>query len=157
MFCSVSGYRSFEKFFRFLSRDGCCFGVYDAKALPVTFFDLDARWWRSFFTSGSTGVWVFAYSTIYFSKLQATKFATYVLYFGYMGLLSLGLSFMTGCIGFYSCLWFTRKIYASIKVCGVKSLRWSALSHSCVVNTRGLCDVGGLWAILTSLSFQART
>lgn len=73
-------------------------------------------WWRSFLTSGSTGAWVFAYSTVYFSNLQATKFATYVLYFGYMGLLSLGLSLLTGCIGFYSCLWFTRKIYASIKV-----------------------------------------
>ncbi|CAM9554310.1 unnamed protein product [Hapterophycus canaliculatus] len=42
--------------------------------------------------------------------------ATYVLYFGYMSLLSLGLAALTGCIGFYSCLWFTRKIYASIKV-----------------------------------------
>ena len=42
--------------------------------------------------------------------------ATYVLYFAYMALLSAGLSALTGCIGFYSCLWFTRKIYASIKV-----------------------------------------
>ena len=75
------------------------------------------RWWRSFLTSGSTGVWVFAYSAVYFTYLQSTMLATYVLYFGYMALLSLGLSLLTGCIGFYSCLWFTRKIYSSIKVC----------------------------------------
>lgn len=59
---------------------------------------------------------MFAYSAIYFARLQSTMLATYVLYFGYMSLLCLGLSALTGCIGFYSCLWFTRKIYSSIKV-----------------------------------------
>ncbi|CAM9231353.1 unnamed protein product, partial [Sphacelaria rigidula] len=89
-------------------------------AMVFCYFQLCAEdyhwWWRSFLTTGSTGAWVFAYSTVYFANLQATKFATYVLYFGYMALLSLGLSLLTGCIGFYSCLWFTRKIYGSIKV-----------------------------------------
>lgn len=61
-------------------------------------------------------MWVFAYSAVYFTYLQSTMLATYVLYFGYMALLSLGLSLLTGCIGFYSCLWFTKKIYSSIKV-----------------------------------------
>ncbi|CAM9768812.1 unnamed protein product [Ascophyllum nodosum] len=89
-------------------------------AMVFCYFQLCAEdyhwWWRSFLTSGSTGVWVFAYSAVYFTYLQSTMLATYVLYFGYMALLSLGLSLLTGCIGFYSCLWFTRKIYSSIKV-----------------------------------------
>jgi len=41
---------------------------------------------------------------------------TYLLYFGYMGMLSLVIFLVTGTVGFYSCLWFTKKIYASIKV-----------------------------------------
>ncbi|CAM9294824.1 unnamed protein product, partial [Discosporangium mesarthrocarpum] len=73
-------------------------------------------WWRSFLTSGSTALWVFAYSTVYFARLESTMAVTYMLYFGYMALLSLGLFALTGCIGFYSCLWFTRKMYSSIKV-----------------------------------------
>ncbi|CAM9626190.1 unnamed protein product [Ectocarpus fasciculatus] len=89
-------------------------------AMVFCYFQLCAEdyhwWWRSFLTTASTGAWVFAYSAIYFSNLQSTMLATYVLYFGYMALLSLGLAALTGCIGFYSCLWFTRKIYASIKV-----------------------------------------
>ena len=68
-------------------------------------------------------MWVFAYSAVYFTYLQSTMLATYVLYFGYMALLSLGLSLLTGCIGFYSCLWFTKKIYSSIKV-GSICLKW---------------------------------
>ena len=41
---------------------------------------------------------------------------TYVLYFGYMTLIALGLFLLTGAAGFFACLWFTKKIYASIKV-----------------------------------------
>jgi transmembrane 9 superfamily member 2/4 len=41
---------------------------------------------------------------------------TYMLFFGYMGVICLGMFMLCGSIGFYSCLWFTRKIYASIKV-----------------------------------------
>mmetsp|Transcript_26202 Transcript_26202/g.104839 ORF Transcript_26202/g.104839 Transcript_26202/m.104839 type:complete len:419 (+) Transcript_26202:933-2189(+) len=73
-------------------------------------------WWRSFLTSGSTAFYVFLYSCVYFSRLEADKGLTYVLYFGYMILISLGLFLLTGTCGFFSCLWFTKTIYASIKV-----------------------------------------
>jgi transmembrane 9 superfamily protein 2/4 len=73
-------------------------------------------WWRSFTTAGSTGIYVFLYSFVYFKQLEANAFATYVLYFGYMGLASLGLFLMTGCVGVMSCLLFNKTIFGSIKI-----------------------------------------
>ena len=55
-------------------------------------------------------------SVHYFSRLQSTMFATYMLYFGYMAIISLGMFLMCGCIGLFSCLWFCRKMFGSIKV-----------------------------------------
>ena len=73
-------------------------------------------WWRSFCTSGSTALYIFIYSFVYFHQLEANNsFATYVLYFGYMALVSFGLFLMTGFIGVFSSLYFTKKLYASIK------------------------------------------
>lgn len=73
-------------------------------------------WWRSFANAGSTAIWVFLYSFVYFKQLEANSFATYVLYFGYMGLASLGLFLMTGFIGVASALWFNKTIFGSLKV-----------------------------------------
>lgn len=74
-------------------------------------------WWRSFLCSGSTALYVLLYSAIYFTRtVQPNLFATYLLYFGYMGIISLGLFLLTGAVGFGACLWFTRLIYGSIKV-----------------------------------------
>ena len=88
--------------------------------IVLTYFQLCSEnyhwWWRSFLTSGSTAVYVFLYSCVYFSRLEADEWLTYVLYFGYMILVSIGLFVLTGASGFFSTLWFTRKIYASIKV-----------------------------------------
>ena len=47
---------------------------------------------------------------------QPNLLATYLLYFGYMSIISLGLFLLTGAIGFGASLWFTRLIYGSIKV-----------------------------------------
>jgi transmembrane 9 superfamily member 2/4 len=73
-------------------------------------------WWRSFGTSGSTAIWVFLYSFVYFRQLESNSFTTYVLYFGYMGLASLGLFLMTGFIGVAASLWFNKTIFGSLKV-----------------------------------------
>ena len=73
-------------------------------------------WWRSFCTAGSTALYVFFYSIVYFKQLEVNSVATYVLYFGYMGLVSLGLFMMTGFIGVVSSLWFNKTIFASIKI-----------------------------------------
>ncbi len=73
-------------------------------------------WWRSFTNAGATSCWVFFYSFWYFRKLEANTFATYVLYFGYMGLASLGLFLMTGFVGAMSTLYFNKAIFGSLKV-----------------------------------------
>uniref|UniRef100_A0A7S0GAF1 Transmembrane 9 superfamily member n=1 Tax=Proboscia inermis TaxID=420281 RepID=A0A7S0GAF1_9STRA len=73
-------------------------------------------WWRSFSTAGSTAIWVFGYSVMYFKQLEANSFATYMLYFGYMGLACFGLFLATGCVGVYSALTFNQTIFGSIKI-----------------------------------------
>jgi len=74
-------------------------------------------WWRSFFGSASSGLYVFAYSTVYFhTKLSITRGVSTILYFGYMGIMSLMFSLMTGAIGTIATLLFTRAIYAQIKI-----------------------------------------
>ena len=90
-------------------------------AIVLCYFQLcgeDYRWWwRSFFTSGSSALYVFMYSAFYFAtKLDITRTVPTVMYFCYMGLLSLGFLMITGTVGFVSCLGFVRAIYGSVKI-----------------------------------------
>ncbi|KAJ1456476.1 hypothetical protein M885DRAFT_616123 [Pelagophyceae sp. CCMP2097] len=89
-------------------------------SIVLCYFQLCAEdyrwWWRSYLASGSTALYVLLYSCVYFCRLEADQWFTYALYFGYMGLVCMGLFVLTGSCGFFACLWFTRKIYASIKV-----------------------------------------
>lgn len=55
-------------------------------------------------------------SGLYFAHLESNMLVTYMLFFGYMGIICLGMFLLCGSTGFFACLWFTRKIYASIKV-----------------------------------------
>jgi transmembrane 9 superfamily protein 2/4 len=74
-------------------------------------------WWRAFLTSGSAALYLFLYSFLYFfTKLNITAFVSGLLYFGYMSMISITFFFLTGTIGYFACLWFTRKIYGSIKI-----------------------------------------
>jgi len=74
-------------------------------------------WWRSYLTSGSSALYLFLYAAFYFfTKLEITKQVSGVLYFGYMLLLSYGFFVVTGTIGFYSCFWFIKLIYSSVKI-----------------------------------------
>jgi hypothetical protein len=52
----------------------------------------------------------------YFGKLKGSMMVTYFLYFGYMGIISVGIFLITGTVGFFSALYFNYQIYASIKV-----------------------------------------
>ena len=76
-----------------------------------------AWWWRSFFTSASVGGYVFLYSILFFSsKLELSDAVSTALYFGYMGIISIAFSILTGTIGFEACFWFTKKIFGAIKI-----------------------------------------
>jgi len=73
-------------------------------------------WWMSFNTAGSTAFYVFGYSVVYFQQLEANTFSSYVLYFGYMALISFMLFLMTGTVGLFSSLYFNKAIFGSIKI-----------------------------------------
>merc|ERR1712032_613172 len=74
-------------------------------------------WWYSFFASGSTALYTFGYSIFWFRSLEASRMLmTYMLYFGYMFLISFAMLLVTGMVGSLSSLWFIKKIFSSIKV-----------------------------------------
>lgn len=89
-------------------------------AIVMTYLQLCAEdynwWWRSFCTGGSVALFFFCQAVLYFSSLETNSLATYMLYFGYMGLVCLGIFLMTGSVGMLSTLWFNRTIYGAIKV-----------------------------------------
>jgi transmembrane 9 superfamily protein 2/4 len=74
-------------------------------------------WWYSFFTAGSVAFYMFIYSISWFRRLEAsTMVITYLLYFGYMFLVSFAVLLATGTVGALTSLWFIRKIFGTIKV-----------------------------------------
>ncbi|KAK0407239.1 hypothetical protein QR680_019097 [Steinernema hermaphroditum] len=74
-------------------------------------------WWRSFFTSGFTAVYLFAYCVHYFvAKLTITGAISTILYFSYTAIFVFLFFLMTGTIGFLATFYFVQKIYASVKV-----------------------------------------
>merc|ERR1719272_243967 len=90
-------------------------------SIALTYFQLTAEdyhwWWRSFMSSGASGVYVFAYAGLYFTtKLQIEKAVSVLLYFGYMFIMSTVFFLATGSIGMISTFFFVRAIYGSIKV-----------------------------------------
>ena len=74
-------------------------------------------WWRSFLTAGSSGLYLFAYSIMYFfTQLDIIGFVPTLIYFTYMLVFAVLFFLITGTIGFYSCHWFVWTIYSAIKV-----------------------------------------
>ncbi|RQM24173.1 hypothetical protein B5M09_008300 [Aphanomyces astaci] len=89
--------------------------------IVLTYFQLCGEdynwWWRSFVVSGSCGGYVLLYSTYYYwTRLDVDNIIGSMLYFGYMSIASGALALLCGTVGVMASLWFTKKIYASIKV-----------------------------------------
>merc|ERR1719424_2373536 len=90
-------------------------------SIALTYFQLTSEnyhwWWRSFFSSASSALYVFLYSILYFtSRLQIEKAVPTLVYFGYMALLSLVFFLLTGSIGTGASFYFVKAIYGSIKI-----------------------------------------
>ncbi|CAG5111259.1 Oidioi.mRNA.OKI2018_I69.chr2.g5584.t1.cds [Oikopleura dioica] len=90
-------------------------------SIVMTYFQLCAEdyhwWWRCFFVSGGSALYVFAYSIFYFvTKLEITQFIPTLLYFGYTGIIVFSFWILTGTIGFYASYAFIKVIYAQIKI-----------------------------------------
>jgi len=74
-------------------------------------------WWSSFVNTGSSGVYVFLYSILYFfTRLEIVSMVSSLLYFGYMLIASLLFFLFTGTIGLTASFYFVKGIYGSIKV-----------------------------------------
>ena len=73
-------------------------------------------WWVSICVSGSSGIFFFIYSTLYyFFQLNISRFSSTVLYFGYMLIGSVIYMLITGTIGFLATFIFLRKIFSLVK------------------------------------------
>merc|ERR1719442_259516 len=90
-------------------------------SIALTYFQLASEdyrwWWPSFFASGSSALYVFLYTILYFSsRLQIEKMVSTLLYFGYMLIMSTLFFLLTGSIGTVASLYFTRAIYGAVKI-----------------------------------------
>jgi len=90
-------------------------------SIALTYFQLTSEdykwWWRSFLSSGSSALYVFLYSILYFtSRLQIEKMVSTLLYFGYMAIISIIFFLLTGSVGSLASFAFVRAIYGSIKI-----------------------------------------
>ena len=66
---------------------------------------------------GGSGVYLYAYCLFYYSvNLDITGTVPQMLYFGYMGLVAMAFTFITGVTGYMATFWFVRQIYGAIKV-----------------------------------------
>jgi transmembrane 9 superfamily protein 2/4 len=113
-------------------------------SIVLTYFQLCAEdyrwWWRSMLVPGASGIYLYAYCLFYYAvNLDMTGWVSHMLYFGYMGLVALAFSFITGTMGFLATFWFTRRIYGAIKV------RCSVRRRGGAIGTRGMASLSGTW------------
>eukprot|EP00186_Timspurckia_oligopyrenoides_P002723 CAMPEP_0182441766 /NCGR_PEP_ID=MMETSP1172-20130603/771_1 /TAXON_ID=708627 /ORGANISM="Timspurckia oligopyrenoides, Strain CCMP3278" /LENGTH=647 /DNA_ID=CAMNT_0024636293 /DNA_START=117 /DNA_END=2060 /DNA_ORIENTATION=- len=76
-------------------------------------------WWKSFFASGSIGIYVFLYSIIFLvtqPMLREMHGVSIGIYVAYMLLISIATMILVGTIGFYASFLFVLNIYSSIHV-----------------------------------------
>jgi len=90
-------------------------------SIALTYFQLTSEdynwWWRSYFSSASSALYVFLYSILYFSsRLNIEKPVSMILYYGYMFLISMVFFLLTGAIGTIASFFFVKVIYGSIKI-----------------------------------------
>jgi transmembrane 9 superfamily protein 2/4 len=90
-------------------------------SIALTYFQLTSEdyrwWWRSFFTSGASAAYVFLYSIIYYhTRLEINSTVATVVYFAYMGIISVMAMLLTGSIGMVSSFFFVKAIYGTIKI-----------------------------------------
>mmetsp|Transcript_20217 Transcript_20217/g.19157 ORF Transcript_20217/g.19157 Transcript_20217/m.19157 type:complete len:302 (+) Transcript_20217:175-1080(+) len=73
-------------------------------------------WWRSFFVSASSGIYLYLFSVYYFAvSLRMTRVSSVIVYYSCMLLASVSFSLMAGTIGFLASFSFNRQIYSMIK------------------------------------------
>ena len=73
-------------------------------------------WWPAFFIGGSVSVYIFGISFLYTRKVQISPWmSSYVLYFGQMFIISLGVFLLCGSMGCLAALVFVRKLFSNLR------------------------------------------
>lgn len=90
-------------------------------SIALTYFQLSSEdyrwWWRSIFSAGSTGIFVFIYSCFYYLKRSNMSGAVETIEFlGYTALMCYIFFLTLGTIGFAASLKFIRYIYVNLKM-----------------------------------------
>ncbi|XP_046560989.1 transmembrane 9 superfamily member 1-like [Haliotis rubra] len=90
-------------------------------SVALTYFQLSAEdyrwWWRSIFSAGSTGVFVFLYALFYyFKRSNMSGMLQTVEFFGYTLLACFVFFLMLGTVSFFASLKFVRYIYVNLKM-----------------------------------------
>merc|ERR1712146_462130 len=74
-------------------------------------------WWLAFMASGSSALYLFAYSLFYMvTRLHIVGVVPMLLFTGYSLLLSFVFFLLTGSIGFLASLWFVKRVYAGVHI-----------------------------------------
>mmetsp|Transcript_41743 Transcript_41743/g.94262 ORF Transcript_41743/g.94262 Transcript_41743/m.94262 type:complete len:597 (-) Transcript_41743:525-2315(-) len=120
IFASVWGHKIYTLFGILFIALVMLFIVTSFITVALVYFQLareDHRWWwRSFFSGGSTGLFIYGYSFFYF--FQRSSMGGWLqgsFYFGYMAIISYAFFLMLGFVGFYSSLVFIKHIYGVVK------------------------------------------
>ncbi|KAG0230692.1 Transmembrane 9 super member 4 [Actinomortierella wolfii] len=74
-------------------------------------------WWRSFFISSFSAVYIFLYSMVYYTQqLSIDHFVPALIYFTNSLMLCIVYGLLTGTAGFICTYWFIRRIYSAVKI-----------------------------------------
>jgi len=74
-------------------------------------------WWRAFLTAGSSSGYLFVYAMMfYYKRMEVDGAINLLLYVGYTAMTTFLFWLLTGCVGFFGCFAFVRKIYSVVKV-----------------------------------------
>lgn len=118
LFTSVWGYSTYELYGILILVAIILLIVTACVTVAFTYFQLSMEdyrwWWSSFFMGGSTGLFIYAYSIFYYiyrSQMNGVVQATY--FFLWMLIICYFIFVMLGSIGYYSSLFFIRKIYSA--------------------------------------------
>ncbi|XP_039266684.1 transmembrane 9 superfamily member 1-like [Styela clava] len=90
-------------------------------SVALTYFQLSSEdfrwWWRSIFSAGSTGFFVFIYASFfYFKRSNMSGTVQSVEFFGYTLLTCFAFFLMLGTVSFFASLKFIRYIYVNLKM-----------------------------------------
>jgi transmembrane 9 superfamily protein 2/4 len=118
---SIWGHKLYYIFgFLFLVFAILCITTIESTIL-LAYFHLCAEdyhwWWRSFFTSAASGMYLMWYCIVFYvRRMEVDGFINFCLYFGYTLIGVMVFALVTGTIGFFGTFWFVRKIYSVVKV-----------------------------------------